>query len=158
MATKQFTGAPERADHDRPTAPLPTPADAAALARLERALSPASSSCPAVTPRGTRTPTGAPIACAGGHTPGDPHGGSFGRAGWHTWTDGTPAAPSPELLALADAYRSHAAHVAELAQLAASGRMSDLDADALVATEDLAAGTLAALAQAGRLDLIVGGA
>lgn len=40
MATKQFTGAPERADHDRPTAPLPTPA-AAALSRLERAFLPA---------------------------------------------------------------------------------------------------------------------
>lgn len=36
MATKQLTGAPERADHARPTAPLPASA-AAALSRLESA-------------------------------------------------------------------------------------------------------------------------
>lgn len=64
--------------------------------------------------------------------------------------------PAVELTALADTYRSAAAHVAELGQLASTGRMSDLDADALAATEDLAAGARAALASAGRLDLIEG--
>ena len=62
--------------------------------------------------------------------------------------------PTVELSALADTYRLAAAHVAELAQLATTGRMSDLDADALAAMEDLAAGAFAALESAGRLDLI----
>jgi hypothetical protein len=61
-----------------------------------------------------------------------------------------------DLTALAADYRSAAAHAAELAQLAASGRMSDLDADSLAHAEDLASGARAALASAGRLDLIGG--
>ena len=65
----------------------------------------------------------------------------------------TPAKSPAEIAA---DYRSQVAHVAELAQLAESGRMTDLDADALAATEDLAAGTRATLAAAGRLDLIGG--
>lgn len=57
---------------------------------------------------------------------------------------------------IAEDYLSHAAHVAELAQLATSGRMSTLDADDLAHAEDLMAGRLQQLRNAGRLDLVGG--
>ncbi|MFJ6566592.1 hypothetical protein ACIQNU_04180 [Streptomyces sp. NPDC091292] len=53
-------------------------------------------------------------------------------------------------------YETAAVHARELGVLAASGRMSDLDADSLAAAEDLMAGASAVLATAGRLDLIGG--
>lgn len=51
-------------------------------------------------------------------------------------------------------YETAAEHARHLAAIAASGRMSDLDADSLAAAEDLMAGARATLAAAGRLDLI----
>lgn len=54
-------------------------------------------------------------------------------------------------------YETAAVHARDLAAVAASGGMSDLDADSLAAAEDLMAGAQAVLADAGRLDLIEAG-
>lgn len=51
-------------------------------------------------------------------------------------------------------YEAAAVHARELAEVAASGRMTDLDADSLAAAEDLMAASRATLATAGQLHLI----
>ena len=51
-------------------------------------------------------------------------------------------------------YETAAEHAVQLAALAETGKMTDLDADSLAHAEDLMAGARAALADAGRLDLI----
>jgi hypothetical protein len=51
-------------------------------------------------------------------------------------------------------YETAAVHAVQLAALAASGRMSDLDAESLAVAEDLMAAARKTLADAGRLDLI----
>jgi len=101
MATRELTGAPERAEH-MVTEPL-SPAAAAAVRRLELALS-------------------LPVA--------------------------------PNVVRAVTQYEAAAVHAQELAALAASGRMSDLDADSLAAAEDLMAASRVALAAAGQLHLI----
>lgn len=53
--------------------------------------------CTARTARGMRTPTGDYLTCSGEHAPGEPHGASFGTAGWFTWTE----APRPSRRVLA---------------------------------------------------------
>ncbi|MDR3083109.1 MAG: hypothetical protein LBV60_19685 [Streptomyces sp.] len=139
-----------------PTAPLSQPA-LEAMARLEKALglSTTGSDCSARTARGMRTPTGDYMRCAGGHTSGDLHGAAFGKSGWFSWTD--EALLLTVIQAVAQ-FETAAVHAKELAAVAASGRMSDLDADSLVAAEDLMAASRATLAAAGLLHLIEWGA
>jgi hypothetical protein len=89
-------------------------------------------------------------------------------------TTSTPAAPLPpaavdamrrlelaltvpaEVVQAVTVYETAAEHAAQLAARAATGQMSDLDADSLAHAEDLVAGARATLAAAGRLDLIGG--
>ncbi|NEA52388.1 hypothetical protein [Streptomyces sp. SID10815] len=61
---------------------------------------------------------------------------------------------TPEVARAVTEYDVAAEHARDLAAVAASGRMSDLDADSLAAAEDLMAGARARLAAAGHLDLI----
>lgn len=63
--------------------------------------------------------------------------------------------PLPIVRAVVE-YETAAVHAADLAALAATGKMSDLDADSLAATEDLMAGARAVLKSADALDLIGG--
>ncbi|MER6492664.1 hypothetical protein [Streptomyces griseorubiginosus] len=65
-------------------------------------------------------------------------------------------APHFPLVEAVAVYETASVHVVQLAALAESGRLSDLDADSLAHAEDLMAGALATIAQAGRLDLIGG--
>jgi hypothetical protein len=79
------------------------------------------------------------------------------RDGESTVINGTPVtAVSLEVAEALTRYETESVHVVQLAALAESGRLSDLDADSLAHAEDLRAGALATLAQAGRLDLIGG--
>jgi hypothetical protein len=114
-----------------PTAPLPTPA-AAALARLESAF---------------------PAALAEQHR--IERAATALHAGESTVINGTPVtAVSLEVAEALTRYQAESVHVVQLAALAESGRLSDLQADDLAHAEDLRAGALATLAEAGALDLI----
>ncbi|MFE9286665.1 hypothetical protein [Streptomyces olivaceus] len=53
-------------------------------------------------------------------------------------------------------YETAAVHAAQLAGVAASGRMTDLQADSLAAAEDVMAAARSVLAEAGQLKLIGG--
>ncbi|MBZ6207495.1 hypothetical protein KVH31_13405 [Streptomyces olivaceus] len=53
-------------------------------------------------------------------------------------------------------YETAAEHAAQLAGVAASGRMTDLQADSLAAAEDVMAAARSVLAEAGQLKLIGG--
>lgn len=83
----------------------------------------------------------------------------------HAGTEPLPAADSAlasriaahfPLVEAVAVYETASVHVVQLAALAESGRLSDLDADSLAHAEDLMAGALATIAQAGRLDLVGG--
>jgi hypothetical protein len=63
-----------------------------------------------------------------------------------------------EIVQAVTRYEVASARAAQLSAVAASGEMTDLDADSLAHAEDVAAGARAALAKAGRLDLIGGAA
>ncbi|MFL4904854.1 hypothetical protein ACJ6WF_17105 [Streptomyces sp. MMS24-I2-30] len=65
-----------------------------------------------------------------------------------------PAPLPPQVVEAVARYEAAAVHARDLAALAASGRMSDLDADSLAAAEDLMADARATLAAAGQLRLI----
>ncbi|MFB7500060.1 hypothetical protein ACFC09_36175 [Streptomyces sp. NPDC056161] len=60
----------------------------------------------------------------------------------------------PQVVEAVARYEAAAVHARDLAAVAASGRMSDLDADSLAAAEDLMADARATLASAGQLRLI----
>jgi hypothetical protein len=60
------------------------------------------------------------------------------------------------LIEAAAVYESAAVRAVQLANRALDPTMSDLDADSLAHAEDLMAGSLAALAKAGRLDMVGG--
>ncbi|MFF9309949.1 hypothetical protein ACF1BS_03470 [Streptomyces sp. NPDC014748] len=61
---------------------------------------------------------------------------------------------SPAVVRAVTEYEVAAEHARDLAAVAASGRMSDLDADSLAAAEDVMAAARATLAAAGHLELI----
>jgi hypothetical protein len=63
---------------------------------------------------------------------------------------------APAVVRAVTEYETAALHAVELSDLAAIGDLSDLDADSLAHAEDLKLGARAALAKAGRLDLIGG--
>jgi hypothetical protein len=116
-----------------PTAQLPTPA-AAALARLESAF---------------------PAALAEQHR--IERAATALHAGESTLINGTPVtAVSLEVAEALTRYEIATVHVVQLAALAESGSLSDLQADDLAHAEDLRAGALATLAEAGALHLIGG--
>ncbi|MFF8589993.1 hypothetical protein ACF061_00895 [Streptomyces sp. NPDC015220] len=61
---------------------------------------------------------------------------------------------NPDVVRAVTEYEVAAEHARDLAAVAASGRMTDLDADSLAAAVDLMAGARAVLADADLLDLI----
>ncbi len=60
----------------------------------------------------------------------------------------------PAIVRAVTRYEAASLRATELAKVAASGRMSDMDADSLAAAEDLMAASLATLAEAGALYLV----
>jgi hypothetical protein len=60
----------------------------------------------------------------------------------------------PSVVRAVTVYETAATHAADLAAVAASGRMTDLDADSLAVAEDLMAGSRATLTAAGMLHLV----